>query len=148
MNELIFDKEITTAVIKELIPSYQQDMVLGVLNATTEIEFDSIGMSLTGELRPNSVVVMTSSQNPSTGGMLKEIKSEIYDFFCTTSKKYKDERSKSTITLNSLILVISNTISAYYHIAVGVVIGAVTVVLIGVLKIGKNAWCNLHQSST
>jgi hypothetical protein len=36
-------------------------------------------------------------------------------------------------------------VAASFNLAVGVVVGAVTVVLISALKIGKNAWCAANK---
>jgi hypothetical protein len=43
-----------------------------------------------------------------------------------------------------LITIIATSVAATFHVAIGVITGAVVVALLSVLKIGKNAWCKIN----
>lgn len=150
MTDIQFNDQIFREFIEELVPKYQHSAVLSALDAneTDEKFFDSIGLSLTGEQAHTGFILLTGTNlqhdNPSLWGAIKK---ELFDFLCTKSKKYSNERKDGSATIKQLILIIATSLAAQFHIAIGVVIGAVTVALMSCLKITTNAWCEINKSN-
>lgn len=148
MDELNFDPEAFRTVAEALVPAYQMAAVLagiGLADATDE-DFDAIGTALTGE-RTNAGFIFLAR-----GGTAKDqkslwgaIKSETYDLLCTTSKKYADERKEGVLSIKNAVLILATAVAGQFHLAVGVVVGAVMVALMSALKVGRNAWCEINQ---
>ncbi len=148
MNDLIFKKEEFVSVIEKLVPSYQKEFVLNTLEQDEKYDYENDIKQLIGETIPIGMIRKTSAERiKNDKSMFTEIKKEIYDFLCTKSSKYKIERNKSGITIENIISIIATAVAGSFSIAVGVITGAVTIFLMTVLKIGKNAWCSLNQPS-
>lgn len=148
MSKLEFKEEEFKSLIKELIPSYQQDQILSALSFTEESDFDLMGLSLTGENQNSGLIIPTSAPIASSKSMWSAIKSEVYDYLCTTSKKYSKERNEAGITIKNIITILSTAVASSFSIAVGVITGAVTIALLSALKIGKNAWCGINKPAS
>ena len=101
-------------------------------------------MILTGEQKINGPIVNTSIINRQTS-LWQAILDEVYDFFCTGSEKYKAERGEAGISAKNVISIIATSLAATYHIAFGVLAGVVTLAVMSVYKITKNAWCELKK---
>lgn len=148
MNDLVFKKEEFVSVIEKLVPSYQKEFVLNTLEQDEKYDYENDIKQLIGETIPIGMIRKTSAERiKNDKSMFTEIKKEIYDFLCTKSSKYKIERNKAGITVESIISIIATAVAGSFSIAVGVITGAVTIFLMTVLKIGKNAWCSLNQPS-
>lgn len=148
MNDLIFKKEEFVDAIEKLVPNYQKELVLNTLEQDEKYNYENVIKQLTGETTPIGMIRKTSAEKTNIDkSMSNEIKKEFYNFLCTKSSKYKLERSKSGITIENIITIISTALAADFSIAVGVITGAVTIFLMTILKIGKNAWCSLNQPS-
>lgn len=148
MSKLEFKEEEFKSLIKELIPSYQQDQILSALSFTEESDFDLMGLSLTGENQNSGLIIPTSAPIASSKSMWSAIKSEVYDYLCTTSKKYSKERNEAGITIKNIITILATAVASSFSIAVGVITGAVTIALLSALKIGKNAWCGINKPAS
>ncbi|MEE2603975.1 MAG: hypothetical protein VX595_12985 [Pseudomonadota bacterium] len=147
MSELVFDPQDFINAANELVPAYQKSKIIAAINNETmdESDFDQIGLSLTGEKRDSGLVVPTSAPNASSGSIWGAIKGELFDYLCTTSRKYSKERKEAGITVKNIITILATAVASSFDIAVGVVTGAVTIALLSALKIGKNAWCELNK---
>lgn len=146
MSELIYNQQEFIEAVDEIIPEFQRDKIITFikLSPDNELEYDQMGLSLTGEKRDSGLITLTSAPNTSSGSLWGAIKGEIYDYMCTTSRKYSKERSESGITIKQIITILATAIASSFHIAIGVVTGAVTIALLSALKIGKNAWCKVN----
>jgi len=149
MSELIFDVQEFLNAANELVPAHQKNKVLSAINseAMDESEFNQIGLSLTGERRDSGLVVPTSAPNSGGGSIWAAIKSEVYDYLCTTSRKYSSERKEAKITVKNIITILATAVASSFNVAIGVVAGAVTIALLSALKIGKNAWCEVNKAA-
>lgn len=150
MSDLKFNKEEFLTVTHELVPLYQQKYITEALDhdLDSEVDFDQLGLMLTGEKRDASFIVPMSAPNEPTLSMWNAIKLEIYDYLCTKSRKYSKERNEANITVKNIVTILATSLAASFNIAIGVITGAVTLALLSALKIGKNAWCetNKHRS--
>lgn len=146
MSDLTFESQDLIDAVNELVPTFQKNIIIEFINSDSddETEYDQIGLSLTGEKRETGLIVPTSAPNSSGGSIWGAIKSEIYEYMCTTSRKYSKERKEAGITIKQLITILATAIASSFHIAVGVITGAVTVALLSFFKIGKNAWCKVN----
>lgn len=144
------NNEVIQKSIKDLVPSYQHSILLETLTNSmlSDLDIDRIGLRLTGENRELGFITHTSTPVKTNSSMWSAIKSECFEFLCTDSSKYDSERKKSTITLNDLITLIATSLAAKFNIAAGVITGAITLVLISVVKITKNAWCKMHTNNS
>jgi hypothetical protein len=145
MSELEFKEDEFKLLISELVPSYQQDQILSGLSLTEESDFDLLGLSLTGESQNSGIIVPTSAPIASSKSMWLAIKSEVYDYLCTTSRKYSKERKEAGVTIKNIITILATAIASSFSLAVGVLTGAVTLALLSALKIGKHAWCAINK---
>ncbi|OOF10250.1 MULTISPECIES: hypothetical protein [unclassified Salinivibrio] len=145
--ELIIDISGAEEFIRTEIPSYQRESVLGAfaLSETEQAEFDNIGMQLTGERREMSFISpVGASGTKSQSGFWDNIKKEVHDYFCTKSRKYTQERKRAEITFKEVVTILATSVAAQFSIAYGLIAGAVSVAVLSVCKIGRNAWCETY----
>ncbi|WP_210473070.1 hypothetical protein [Vibrio crassostreae] len=147
MFDLIFNTNEFVDAINELVPSYQRKSIIDIAQDENSIEFDfdKFGMMLTGEENKIGIIVPTGAPSDSVNSMWGAIKAEVFDYICTTSRKYSVERKEAGVTIKNVITIIATAIASSFHIAVGVITGAVTIALMSVLKVGKNAWCAVNK---
>ncbi len=150
MNDMTFSADDFRVLINDLVPIHQRDQVLSglELDAPTEADFDRLGIALTGEQAKTGFLFFTSTGNSSKTSLWSAIKGETYDLFCTNSEKYASERKEGVLTVKNTITVIATAVAATFHLALGVVIGAVTLALMCLLKVGNNAWCAINKPNT
>lgn len=150
MSDIVFNPDEFSSVINELVPTYHKQILMDALSSDSlnASDFDNIGLSLTGEKRESSFIVETSVKGATEDSMWQAIKSEIFSLLCTNSKTYATERSEGALTIKNFITIVTTSIAATYHIALGVITGAVTLALLSVLKIGKNAWCKINSQQS
>jgi hypothetical protein len=149
MLDLQYDANAFRQTINELVPGYQQSAVLSLLESAEagDKDFDSIGLGLTGEKANVGFVFLTGTRAQENDQTIwGAIKAELYDFLCTKSKRYANERKDGVTTIKHVVVIIATAVSAQFHVAVGVIAGAVTVALMSALKITRNAWCEMNQS--
>lgn len=146
MSELIYNQEEFIEAVDELIPEFQRKKIIEFIKSGQDnnLEYDQMGLSLTGEKRDLGLIIPTSAPSTSGGSLWGSIKREIYDYMCTTSRKYSKERGEAGTTIKQLITILATAIASSFHLAIGVVTGAVTIALLSALKIGKNAWCKIN----
>lgn len=147
MSELTFDADQLKAVVEELVPSHQRDHVLAALalEDPTQADFDRCGTALTGEQVNTSFLLWTAARGIKRDSLWAAIKDETYDLLCTTSKKYSTERGKAESTIRDTVMIIATAVAATFNLALGVVVGAVTVAVMCALKVGRNAWCEVNK---
>lgn len=143
MSEIDFDERGIREFISETVPSYNQKIALSSLELE-ESELEDLGLKLTGESSTKSFVINTGSGIKSDKSLWVCIKNEVHDYFCTKSAKYRAERNKAEVTFKNILMILATAIAAQFNLAIGVVAGAVTVAVISVFKIGKNAWCEAN----
>lgn len=131
-----------SAAIEDLAPKHLKAFLKSALE-TDDFDFDAGGMMLTGEINPETKVVRTSVIKREDSLWLSVV-DEVYDFFCTSSAKYKPERNEAGSNAKSIIAIIAASLAAKFHIAVGVATGFVTLAVIAAFKITKNAWCAMQ----
>lgn len=143
MSEIKFDENGIREFINETIPSYNQKIALSSLLLKAS-ELEDLGLKLTGESSAQSFVINTGSGAKAERSLWVCIKKEVHDYFCTKSAKYRSERNKAEVTFKDVLMILATAIAAQFNLAIGVVAGAVTVAVISVYKIGKNAWCEAN----
>lgn len=143
MSEVEFNENEIIDFINEAVPIYNREMALSsfVLEAN---ELEDLGLKLTGESTNKSFVINTGSGVKADKSLWSCIKKEVYDYFCTKSAKYRAERNKAEVTFKNILMILATAIASQFNLATGVVAGAVTVAVISVFKIGKNAWCETN----
>ncbi|MET3627187.1 hypothetical protein [Burkholderia sp. 572] len=147
-NEAEFYEAIT-----DVVAPYQRDQLLEIVrNPTVEVvQIDALAMSLLGESRVVGIVVptRTSGSDPeNTAPITGYVKREIIDLLCTNSARYKNERKEGLSTVKNLITIIATAASSQYSLPVGVLAGAVTLLLMAALKIGRNAYCEANKAAS
>lgn len=148
MPDLAYHPDDFKSFIEESVPAFQRNLVLSALNIenATDQAFDLVGTTLTGEQKSLGFILLTGAQGGAAGKSIwGAIKREIYDLLCTNSKKYANDRKEGALTIKNLILVVATSIAASFHVAIGVITGAVTVGVMGALRVGKNAWCEINK---
>lgn len=145
MPEEELDADEIKDFIHEYVPSYNRSLVESSLSKDVS-ELEELGLLLTGESRASSFVINTGSGSKCEKSLWECVKREVYDYFCTKSTKYKSERNKAELTAKNILMILATAIAAQFNLAVGVVAGAVTVAVVSVFKIGKNAWCEANST--
>ena len=98
MFDFEFNESDFKEIINELVPSYQHEQIIAGFSYTEEQAFDQLGLALTGEKQNSGLIVPTSAPIASSKSMWSAIKSEVFDYMCTTSRKYSKERKEVGIT--------------------------------------------------
>ncbi len=139
------DTEIKEFILAE-IPSYQRDLLLKAIesNSTSNDFYDNIGQELTGENINKSMLLKTGPAINKVS-FWEKVKEEVYLFICTDDKKYKTERNLIGKNFKEVATIIATAIAATFSFGTGVVIGIVTNILISIVKINQNAWCELQK---
>lgn len=145
MCEIVYNEEEILAFVTETVPSYNRPLVTSALGLDGA-DLEALGMKLTGQSTDKSFVVRTGARAKAEKSLWDYVKAEIYEYFCTKSAKYRVERTKAEQTLKNVLTILATAIAAQFNLAVGVVAGAVTVAVISVVKIGKNAWCEANAA--
>lgn len=143
MPEVKFNENDVKEFIFESVPIYNREIALSSL-ALEANELEDLGLKLTGESTNKSFVINTGSGVTAGKSLWACIKKEVYEYFCTTSAKYRAERNKAEVTFKNILMILATAIASQFNLAIGVVAGAVTVAVISVFKIGKNAWCETN----
>lgn len=146
MSEIEFSEGAIKEFINETVPAYNRDITLSSLSLEAS-ELEDLGLKLTGESGNKSFVINAGSGAKSEKSLWECIKKEVYDYFCTKSAKYRAERTKAEITFKNILMILATAVASQFNLAIGVVAGAVTVAVISVFKIGKNAWCEANTPS-
>jgi len=146
MNEFEFSEKEIKEFIESDVPSYQKNIVLQALvDGEHEVDFyDEIGRKLTGEGKTNPMMRSTGPAIDKTS-FLDKLKLEVYIFICTEDKKYGTERNLLGKNFKEIVTILSTAIAATFSFGTGVIVGAITTILISVAKVNKNAWCELQK---
>ncbi|WP_122581208.1 hypothetical protein [Pseudomonas viridiflava] len=139
-----FTEQDILEAIDELTPRFMHNILQTALT-DVDFDFDRQGLILTGEINASTSVIRTSVIRREDSLWLG-IQDEIFDFFCTTSSKYTADRTQAEKGVKSLILLIAGAIATKFHLATAVISGMITLAVIGVFKISKNAWCKIQHS--
>ncbi|TRX72579.1 hypothetical protein [Carboxylicivirga sp. M1479] len=130
------------------IPSYQRGTLLEAINAnSTEADFyDVIGRQLTGE-GSSKTMLLNTGPAISKSSFWDKVKKEVYIFICTSDKKYKTERNLIGKNFKEVATIIATAIAGTFSLGTGVVVGIVTNILISIVKVNQNAWCELQKEN-
>lgn len=146
MSDLIFNKDDFLDSVDILVPGFQKNKLLSAINDDlSEHDLEQIALSLTGEKKDSSAIVPTGGSSASGKSLWGAIKSEVFDYLCTKSRKYSTERKEAGVTIKNVITIIATAVASTFNVAIGVVTGAVTLALLSALKIGQNAWCSINK---
>lgn len=132
--------------IKSDVPSYQRHLLLKTIEgeAKNMDYYDNIGKELTGEGATDKMLLTTGPAINKTS-FLDKVKGEVFLFICTENKKYKNERNLIDKNFKELATIMATAIASTFSVGTGVIIGIVTNILISIVKINKNAWCELQN---
>lgn len=133
--------------IQTNIPVYQRSKLLELLDKpdATQEDFEVLGKTLTGETQKDSMFLPTGPGSANKRSMWNSTKKEVYKFFCTESSEYSQERNGWVGSIKDVIPVLATAVASELGVAISVVIGVVTLVVMSVLKITRNAWCDCHK---
>lgn len=153
MFNLEYNETMFAEVIHDCVPAYQQAKLLEVAGAEVSIAMvEDVGMTLLGEKTEATFIVPTRGAAVQSGQTAKPtiwaaIKNEVYDLFCTKSTKYADQRKEGRVTVKQLVTIVATAVSGHFSVPLGVVVGAVTLCLMCMLKMGQNAYCEVNKPS-
>lgn len=134
--------------IQTEIPTYQRDLLNKSLSSNSmSLEFyEEIGKELTGESTSERLLLNTGKKINSSS-FYDKLKIEVYKLICTQSREYKSERDFVGKNFKELVTIISTAIAATFSLGTGVIIGIITNILISVVKVNLNAWCELQKDT-
>lgn len=128
------------------IPTYQREILKKSLSKDSESMdfYEEIGRELSGESSTDNLL-LTTGRTINKSSFYDNVKVEVYKFICTEGKTYKEERNLIGKNFKELVTIIATAIAATFSLGTGVIIGVVTNILIAIIKINKNAWCELQK---
>ncbi|WP_174947431.1 hypothetical protein [Burkholderia contaminans] len=148
-QEYTFDKAEFRSAISDLVPTYQQSMVLGLLEvSSSDIELiEKAGMKLLGESTTVGVVQLTGADERANREtpIWNAIQRQCYELFCTKSSAYKAERTEGVATIKHAAMGIATAIAGHYSLPIGVVTGPVLLALMTAMKLTRNAYCEAYK---
>lgn len=141
-----FENDQILEFINSDVPSYQRKLLIQSLESGSDsIDFyETIGKELTGEVSGNSMLLNTGA-NLNKASFLEKVKAEVHLYICTDDAKYGTERSFIGKNFKEVVMILSTAIAATFSLGTGVVVGIITNILISIVKIHKNAWCELQK---
>lgn len=132
-------------VISSMVPSYLRDDIMYALQSHIECgDLEEMGLRLVGGQQPDSHIEHLGEVE-SSDLLWKSIKNEIYDLVCRETNKYKYERTESRGVIKHVVTIVSTAVASRFDLSIGLVVGAVTVALMSVLKVGRFAWCAANK---
>ena len=128
------------------VPTYQRGLLVKSFQSDSlSIDFyEQIGKELTGEIRGNNLLLNTGPSINKTS-FLEKVKEEVYLYICTEDEKYGAERNLIGKNFKDVVTILSTAIAATFSIGTGVIVGIITNILISIIMINKNAWCELQK---
>ncbi|TGE34946.1 hypothetical protein E4K67_28090 [Desulfosporosinus fructosivorans] len=73
------------------------------------------------------------------------LQKEIYKVVCTDSKEYSDQRNAVKSYLEKGTIAIATILASKFGIETAMLTGLISLVMVGISKVGKNAWCNCYS---
>lgn len=153
MSEFALDEAAFAEVINELVPEFQRQQLLAALQDKTASawRYEELARTLLRESRsPGQVGLTGGVGSPADGEEDKSIsyyiKREIYDFLCSDSARYKDERKEGLLNVRSLVSPIAAAVVSQFSLPLAVAVGPVTLLIMASLKIGTNAYCEANKA--
>ena len=109
------------------------------------IEFyNTIGRELTGEVELDKML-LNAGPVINKASFWDKVKDEVFIFICTDDKKYQTERNLIGKNFKEVVTIMATALAATFSLGAGVVIGIITNILISIVKINQNAWCELQK---
>jgi hypothetical protein len=142
MPDFAFSVEEMRAFAEGSLPKYQAELVFELL-ADPDLDdhkVDTLGEKFTGEYDESSMIINVGAKRKKNTFWIN-VKKEVYKAFCTETPEYSKERSIVGNGFENVVSTISGILVAQFNLAAGIATGLSTVALIGVAKVGKNAWC-------
>ncbi|WP_155639707.1 hypothetical protein [Burkholderia cepacia] len=153
LDEPFNESEFRDAV-SDLVVPFQQSTVLSLIDkpASDANDIEAMAMQFLGESRASGIILPMRADGPSssagTGAPISTfIRRELLDLLCTNSARYRNERKEGISTVKNLITIVATAASAHYSLPLGVVTGAVTLLLMSALKVGRNAYCEANKEA-
>jgi hypothetical protein len=143
MCENLFDPADIRKFTETKVSTIHRSLALRALDEASLVDIQEIGLTMAGERAVTGFVFLTgglSGRSPSPSLWSKVI-AEVYEFFCTKSKAYTKERTQGVGLFEHAVTVITTALAASINVGTGLLTGLVTVALIALSKVGRNAWC-------
>lgn len=140
MSEDYTADEVANFINREVSP-VNRALAMKALATTDQTELEEIGLLMAGELPSSGFVVGVGAVTSRPGGLWAAVLDQTYQFFCTASEDYKKERTQGMTLFEQAVTVISAAVGGTFTLGAGLITGLVTVAVLTVLKIGRNAWC-------
>jgi hypothetical protein len=143
LSESLFSDGEIAAAISEL-PALYQSHAQRALDEPDLARVEEYALSMTGE-RPASGFIVGLGAPTTKASLWGKVLDEVHEFFCTNSKAYREERTKGVVGFQNVVAVIVSSLGATLNVGVGILSGLVSIALILVSKMGKNAWCKWYS---
>jgi hypothetical protein len=140
MSEEYIASEVEDFINRAVSP-VNRDLVMKALATTDKAELEEIGLLMAGELSSFGFVVGVGAVTSRPGGLWAAVLDQTYQFFCTSSEDYKKERTQGMTLFEQAVTIISAAVGGTFTLGAGLITGLVTVAVLTVFKIGRNAWC-------
>jgi hypothetical protein len=140
-----FDPEEARKFIEAKVSPIHRALALQALETSDPSSIDDIGLLMAGEKSETGFVVGTGA-GAKQGRFWAAVLEEVFKFFCTNTATYRRDREKATGIFEHSVTIVATTLAAKFGLGIGFVTGLVTVAVISVFKIGRNAWCEMRKA--
>jgi hypothetical protein len=140
------EDEITISEIKSFIETTvgapYRPILRQALEKDNARDIEELGRLMAGEQQSAAgFTFLTGAAKGETSSLWSKVVAEVHDFFCTKSKTYAKERTEGAGLIDRAVPVIATTLGSTFNVGTGLLTGLVTIAILAVLKMGRNAWC-------
>lgn len=119
-------------------------LVLQALETDDPAAINEIGLLMAGEKSATGFMMGTGAGR-GKGSFWGAVQDEVYDYFCTNSAAYKRERRQASGLFEHTVTIVATALATKLSLGIGFVMGLVSVAVISVFKMGRNAWCEMRK---
>lgn len=145
MDSILEDPSLSS-FLDEYVPSYQRALVKSALSEDVS-SVESIGLMISGDSMETTSISKTGAIDSRKGKFWDYVKSEINNYYCTSSEEYSELRENNSLGARDFLIAISTIIATKLNIALVLVTGPIVIAIVTVSKIGIQAWCRMNSSS-
>lgn len=139
-----FDPDEARVFVQERVSSVHRALVLQALETDDPAAINEIGLLMAGEKSATGFVVATGARR-GKASFWAAVLDEVYEYFCTNTAAYKRERTQASGLFENAVTIIATALAAKLSIGIGFATGLVSVAVISVFKMGRNAWCEVRK---
>lgn len=109
---------------------------------STEDDYEGIELRMLNSILSNNNEFYLEENN---NNIYYSIKKEIYRLICTDSKEYSEQRNAFNAYFKNGVGIFAGFLAGKFGIETAALTGFISLVMIGIFKVGRNAWCSCYS---